>query len=373
VIKTKAALLAVPALFLAACASAPKDTTPVNETSVIRTESRLDGVILPAAKMTEVRYTRADQQRVDEKTEFDSWLARQLAGNAESRQITRIDRNLIWEINPDAETYSECPLTGCSEKTLWDEIRAAGDDSSDMDAADEDEQGAAPEFDPTGGQSCQLTAQKPVFKVTPEAKGRTVNGYSADQYVVSLEITMKDKAGRKDTNLITMDFWVTEKDASINSALSMEQQFESALHKKINPQNPLDRFMSAQVYAVLASMLADSPELHKIARQLNQIQGYPVSMKMEWYSEKNTCPETVAKNEEKDSASFDANDPVGSLSSMASGLLSGMAKKQVESHFTPSPDKPVLTYIYDVKSIGMEGRHDSLFNVPHGYKLQDRR
>tara|TARA_B100001109_G_scaffold55076_2_gene44408 strand:+ start:55640 stop:56752 length:1113 start_codon:yes stop_codon:yes gene_type:complete len=366
----KTGLMAISALFLAACASTPKDTTPLNETSVIRSEYRMDGVILPAAKVTEVRYTRADQQRIDEKTEFDSWLARQLAGDAESRTITRLDRNLIWSLNPDEETYTECPLTGCDTPTLWDEIRASEEDGSISGGEEEEE---APAFDPTGGQSCQLTPQKPVFKVTPKAKGRTINGYRADQYIVSLEIAMKDKAGRKDTNLITMDFWVAEEDEGIRSALDMEQEFRDALYNKINPDNPLNRFVSAQIYTLLANMLADSPELKKIAKQLNQIQGYPVSVKMEWYSEKNTCPEVVAAKEEKKEAGFDVNDPVGSLSSMAGGLLSGMAEKQVEKHFKPSPDKPVLTYIYEVKETSTQARHDSLFNVPHGYKLQDRR
>ena len=362
----KAGLLAAPALLLAACASAPKDTTPVNDTSVIRSEYRMDGVIFPAAKMTEVRYTRADQQRIDETTEFDSWLARKLTGNAESTVITRLDRNLIWEIHKESKSYTECPLTGCDDATLWDQIRS--DMGGDEDTSEDEDNASS--FDPTGGESCQLTAQKPVFKVTAKDKGRTINGYKADQYVVSLEIAMKDKDGNKDTNLITMDFWVAEHDAAINSALAMEKTFSDALYSKVNP---LDRFVSADINALLASMLANSAELKKIGEQLSKIQGYPVSVKMEWFSEKNTCPQTAATEEKEDSASFDVNDPVGSLGSMASGFLSGIAKKEVEKRFTPTADKPVLTYIQNVKSIGIEGRHDSLFNLPHGYKLQDRR
>ncbi len=362
-------LLAVTAASLAGCASSPKDTSPQQDTSLIRSSYQISGAILPSASGSEVRYTRADRQRTDENLEFDSWFIRQLAGPADSASIVRLDRNLIWDLDKEEETYTECPLSGCNEPGLWDSVRAGNRPADSSDNRGD----SAPAYDPTGSDSCHLTPLKPEFRVTEKARGRVINGFTANQYILSLEMGMKDDAGRQDTHLVTMDFWMTAESPQIRAALAMEDQFSSALFNAISPQNPLDHFVNAEIYSLLAGMLAGNQDLRDLADQLNAVQGYPVSVKMEWYADSNTCPDTETGEQKAAASSFDVSDPVGSLGSMAGGFLSGLAKEKVAAHFRPSADKPVLSYIHEVKEIRVSPERDSLFAVPPGYDIADRR
>lgn len=366
--------VAVSAALTAGCASTPKDTTPLRETAVLTSKYSLASNILPDSRGTQNVYTRPDRRRIDYTLKFDNWFMNSMFGGSDTSHIMRLDNNLLWVLDNDDETYKECPLTGCGA-SMWEQMKAKMD-SGEMQADDS----SADDYDPSAGGSCELTPLKPTFKVTPKATGRVVNGFTADQYVASWEIGVKDQHGNVDKNLFTLDFWMVDADSAMQRSWQINGQFQQRYLAKVAGDNPMARYLSEDVYKVISGIAGDTDKkllssASPIVQKLNAIEGYPVSLKFEWYVESNTCPEErrmqAEAGQEEEPAGFGGG--MGSISSIAGSLLQEQASQRAADYFKPDPNEPVLKYIYDVTSIEVSQQRDSRFNVPADYDLTDRR
>lgn len=362
------------AAMTAGCASTPKDTTPLRETAVLKSKYSLAANMLPDSRGTQTVYTRADRRRIDYTLKFDNWLMNSMFGGSDTSDIARLDNNLLWLLDNEDETYKECPLTGCGA-SLWETMQEKMD-SGEMEQQEEEG------YDPTAGGSCELTPLKTTFKVTPKAKGRVVNGFNADQYVASWEVGVKDQYGNVDKNLFTLDLWMVDVTSKMQRSWEINGQFQQRYLAKVAGDNPMAKFLSDDVYKVISGITGDTDKSKltsqsPVVKKLNAIEGYPVSLKFEWYIESNTCPEErrqQAKAQQQDNQpGFDGSDPMGSISSIAGSFLQQKASEKATDYFTPDPNDPVLTYIYDVTSIEVSQQRDSRFNVPADYDLIDRR
>lgn len=349
-------------LFAAGCAQQPvTDNTPRHATNVLTAKYVVSGFIMPDSTGEQTVYTRADRRRMEQTIEYDSWISRRLLGNADYDDIARTDKNLSWHLNDKQKTYYECPLSGCTG-SIWESLAASEDDS------DEQEQ----YYDPTGGDNCNLTPSKVSFEVDPQHQTRTVNGFPAKQHQMQWRLTSEDEMGRQDINILKMDFWMTEPTADMQAGWELNEAFQDNYLQAVDASdNPLSRFLSNEIYKAIAMFSGDIGGGDNAVDKLNALKGFPVSIKINWYSQSNACPEVRQANSESDS-SIDYSDPAGALSSLATGFLQKAAKKRVAAAFTPDPNEPIFSYIYDVTSSQIRDEHDSLFQVPAGYKLQDR-
>lgn len=349
-------------LFATGCAQQPAtDQTPRHTTNVLNAEYVVSGFIMPDSRGTQTVYTRADRRRLEQTIEYDSWISRRLVGNTDLAHIARTDKNLSWHVDNKQKTYYECPLTGCTS-TIFETLTTNEDDTLEQDEF----------YDPTGGESCNLQPSNLSFTVDPQRQTRTINGFNATQYQVQWQLTSEDDMGRKDINTLKMDFWMTEPTADMQAGWKLNEQFQdNYLHAIGANGNPLSRFFSNEIYKAIAMFSGDIGGGNSAVDKLNALQGYPVSIKLNWYSQSNACPEARQESAESDS-SVDYSDPAAALGSLATGFLKKAAKKRVAAKFTPSPDEPIFTYIYDVKSSQLSDEHDSIFQIPTGYKLQDR-
>ncbi|ASP38760.1 hypothetical protein CHH28_08725 [Bacterioplanes sanyensis] len=363
---------AVAAALTSGCASTPKDTTPLRETAVLQSKYSLAASMLPDSRGTQTVYTRPDRRRIDYTFKFDNWFMNSMFGGSDTSDIARLDNNLLWLLDNDDETYKECPLTGCGA-SLW-EVMQEKMEGGEM---EQEEDG----YDPSAGGSCELTPLKTTFKVTPKAKGRVVNGFNADQYIASWEMGVKDQHGNVDKNLFTLDLWMVDATSTMQRSWEINGQFQERYLAKVAGDNPMAKFLSNDVYKVISGITGDTDKSQltsqsPIVKKLNAIEGYPVSLKFEWYVESNTCPEerrqqAQAQNQGNDDGGFGGG--MGSIGSIAGSLLQEQASKQATDYFTPDPNEPVLTYIYDVTSLEVSQQRDSRFNVPADYDLTDRR
>ncbi|ODC03199.1 hypothetical protein BFW38_06220 [Terasakiispira papahanaumokuakeensis] len=361
-----AALLAAA---LTGCATQKvEDKTPLVDTSVVKADYVIAGYILPDMKGEQVTYTRPDRRSITSTTEYDSWFSRQFFGNAHQADIARLDKNLAWFVDYENETYRECPLKGCDDINIWDELASSGDEEAEEEA-----------YDPSGGESCQMTTANFDFSVTPKDRNRDINGFRADQYVATWKMVATDDKGKQDKHVVTMDFWMTEARQQHQAVWDINGQFQNGyLSKVVNPANPLSRFFGEDIYKAIAMVSGDieKKEMNSdsvVLRKLNAIKGYPVSIKLEWYADSQACQdqkEAVAQNE---SSGFDMNDPLGSLGQMAGDMVQSAAEKEVKRRMAHDKNDPLLTYIYDITSAKVQPEHESRFEVPAGYMMQDRR
>ena len=209
---------------------------------------------------------------------------------------------------------------------------------------------------------------------------RQINGFNANQYQLVWTVTNTDEKNRKDEHKIIMDFWMTAPDEGMKDAWKINGEFQNGYLKAVGANDSaLGRFLGDQVYKPLAAISGDiekDPTMKALNGKLAALKGYPISIKLDWYlGAGNTCPEVAEKRNaktEKNDDQIDLKDPVGSLGSLAGGILKNKAKAAVAKKFERDPAKPLMRFVYDVTSVGLEQKHDSVFMVPAGYKLTNR-
>jgi len=233
---------------LAACASKPVDDTPSHPTSVPKASYTLNGVYAPDFNGKQTVYTREDRRRIDSKTNFDSFLMSW--ANSDFSDIARVDKKLIWSIDNDKENYRECPMSGCpmsdcTEVSLFDQIKDHSDDQEDSE-----------EYESYEDLGCQVTLADNTFKVTPTGKERVISELNANEYTVEWKTEFADKAGKKDINLIKFDFWTTKPNVSMNAAWETNRAFQESYLEQ-SKDDPLMHLLSKEGYMALAAFSGD--------------------------------------------------------------------------------------------------------------------
>lgn len=362
--------LAIGLVFVSGCATKKEaaDTTPLNPTVVLTATTAMSGYVLPDSTGTQTVYTRSTVRRIDNVWNRQNWVSRKVLGNVNETQIGFTERNLSWHFNNPKKTYVECPLYGCSPN-IWKML-------ADDEAGEESEEES---FSPNTPDTCPLTS-KTTYDVIDKKVTRQINGFNANQYQLVWTVTNTDDKNRKDEHKIVMDFWMTAPNEGMKDAWKINGEFQNGYLKAVGANDStLGRFLGDQVYKPLAAISGDiekNPDMKALNGKLSALKGYPISIKLDWYlGTGNTCPEVAAERNaktENNDDQIDLKDPVGSLGSLAGGFLKAKAKAAVAKKFQRDPAKPLMRFVYDVTSVGLEQKHDSVFMVPAGYKLTNR-
>ena len=350
----KIAILCVTGIMLIGCASKPViDTTPTNPTAVINASGTVIAMILPDYTFKQAVYTRADKRRIENHYKYDSWVANKMFGG-EYTDIYRIDRNLLWEIHN--KRYSECPLSGCVGG--WD-FQQAGEDEEQL------------EYNPMEETQCQMRQVKNSFDVEETGQTRIISGYQTKEYHAKWRVEYEDEAGRKDENLLNIVYWNTLPTDDMQKIWAVHEQATRAYQNVIKEnKNPLASLISDKLFNALSAFSGDTSKEDKtwnneVSKKLALAEGYPISIKIEWFLNRNACPQSHVKKNQNE---FDWSNPLDSLKDSAEK----MAVDAVKGYFAPDPNKPVFHYVYQVDNPSMQQVHDSIFEVPKGYELKTR-
>ncbi|MEN0035874.1 MAG: hypothetical protein AAGC78_02350 [Cellvibrio sp.] len=363
-------ILSFVGLGLVGCATKQEavDTTPKIPTVVLTANTAISGYILPDSTGTQTVYTRGTVRRIDNVWNRQNWVSRKVLGNVNETQIGFTEKNLSWHFNNPKKTYIECPLFGCATN-IWKKL-------TDEESGEESEEES---FSPNTSATCTLTS-KATFDVLDKKVLRQVNGFNASQYQLVWSVTNTDDKGRKDEHRIVMDFWMTAPDEGMKDAWRINDDFQNNYLKAVGANDSaLGRFLGEQVYKPLAAISGDTEKndtMKVLNGKLSMLKGYPISIKLDWYlANGNTCPEALEKRDakaEEDDEQIDLKDPISSLGGLAGGLLKNKAKAAVSKKFERDPAKPLIRFVYDVTSVSLSQKHDSLFMIPSGFKLVNR-
>jgi len=362
--------LAIGLVFVSGCATKKEaaDSTPLNPTVVLTANTAISGYVFPDSTGTQTVYTRSNVRRIDNIWNRQNWVSRKVLGNVNETQIGFTEKNLSWHFNNPKKTYVECALYGCTPN-IWKML-------ADDEAGEESEEES---FSPNTPDTCPLTS-KTTYDVIDKKVSRQINGFNASQYQLVWNVTNTDDKNRKDEHKIVMDFWMTAPDEGMKDAWKINGEFQNGYLKAVGANDSaLGRFLGEQVYKPLAAITGDvekDSNMKALNGKLSALKGYPISIKLDWYlATGNTCLEVLeernAKAEQNDDQ-IDLKDPVSSLGNLAGGLLKSKAKAAVSKKFERDPAKPLMHFVYDVTSVGLENRPDSVFMVPANYKLVDR-
>lgn len=347
----------------AGCSTPPPavDTTPENPTAVFETRVSSNGIAgLFPFETTEKHYVRADMRRDERDTKgtgtFSGFLVTRLAGGPGDTTIARLDRKLLWSVNERRKEYTECPVQGCPVP--------AG--AQDKDSTKPEAQREEPKQKTEEG--CVMRIASSRFDVKPTGQKRDVNGFNADQYEGAWVVRMQDSQKRTTTSTVKFDVWTTAINAQMRQAMETEAAFGRAYIASAPRATPAVPPVKPGEHAVvppeMLSMMtgylgslspSDRANFTRAVRELEKIKGHPVSTKIDWLLDGNACG---AKDEQQAAAPQQSG--MGGLLSGAMGML-GQKKEE-------TGPKPLLSFTFEVKQLGVQPVRDSRFQVPPTYK-----
>jgi hypothetical protein len=314
------------ALVLGGCsglAQKDPDQTPINPTAVLETHMVNEGTkAFPAFESTTRSYTRANMQRNESRLKGTGMFTRfQGAGDAETR-IERLDRKLAWTLDAKKLRYTECPLAGCASpipRRPPTKKSASDDNTRDVE--------------------CRLKIGTTTVTLEPTGQKRIINGFETEQFDIKWLVTFRDNASRKSTSTLSVDVWTTPVTPALEDATALEKAYARAHDKILDIDTTPERtvaLLPPEVGGMISRYLSPnvSPTDRAVflagAKKLDTVKGRPILMNVKW----SFAGEACSMNE---------------------------TMKDIG-------DKPLFTFISEVKSHRMEPLHDSLFVPPKDYK-----
>lgn len=347
------------AVGIAGCASAPPDTTPLNPTAVIERHVTNNGIkgFFPF-ETNDLSYVRANMRREDRAFKGTGTFSGFLIGSRSGSTITRLDRKLVWLLDNKKEEYTECPLKGCAEKAAR--------------PAQKPNQAQPQQPEAPHEKGCTVRLASNNFTVTPTGQKSSINGFDTEQYQAVWTVVLRDKEGRTTTSKVTMDLWTTPLTQNMRDAMAMEATYARA-YAGAMPEAARVQLVPDEAAKLMASYLAkslspaDQAAFLAAARQMQKIQGYPISTKLSWNMDGNACARKEPAKQADNGSSGSSSVPT-TRGGLVSGLTGMLVDKKAKEVAEQSANEPILQFIVEVRQLKVEPRHDSVFDVPWGYK-----
>ena len=346
---------------LTACSTPQVDNIPKSPTSVVTADFTINGLYLPDHEGKQIVYTRENMRAIDQKAKFDSFYMRW--ANYDTTTVFRIDNNLLWDIDHDKEVYSECPLSGCSD--VFANFMDKAQDSS------EDEE----EYETYEEKGCEVELATNDFDVVATNNTRKIGGLPAQEYTARWTTELKDSKGKVDLNLLQFVFWTTVPTENIKEAWKTHEKATDNYLNAVGDNNVLVRLLGKEGYKAISAFSGDiektdAAQFNSITKKLATIEGYPLSIKMEWFQKSEACAVPKKKRASED---IDLSQGIGNAASTFFGnMIKDGADKIVDDVITDWKKDARVRYIYEVTSVSEKMIKDTKFEVPEDYKLQDR-
>jgi len=324
---------------------------PAAADAVIERFSRSDGFAgMGGFEMTTIEATSATAQREESRMKFTGGFLsaiQKMAGFGDSVRITRLDRDVVWMLDPEKKTYTEAPLTARGER----ERPAPG-------------QRPQPKKD----EPSDWVVTRNEFKVEKTGGKKVINGFSCDEYLMTwLVETRNVKTGETGKSLMTNRQWTTPETAEIRAAQAEEQAYAKAYLKKIGLEmSPAE----SQRYLAGLTGLPDAEQqkaLAKIGAELRKVQGFTIVSQVEWTGD-------AAGGAPRESPSGQGGGQQD-LGQVLGKLFGGGGKKSGEGESGSGKggsekSGALFNFYTEVKSVRTSAHEDGRFEVPAGYTLK---
>ncbi|HWO56506.1 MAG TPA: hypothetical protein VNN55_02955 [bacterium] len=306
-----------------------------------------------------------DKMVSDGETKLENKLLKMLGGGKpiKTTQVTRLDKELFWDINHKDKKYSE--MTFAEMRAMMDSLGAMFSGGGNPMAQQE------PAFD-----TAEYTFSPPEFKVERTGKKETIAGYTCDQAILTMKtVGTNRKTGETMTLDLIMDMMLAANVAGADEINAFGTKMSQAIGQDIEPGSA--RSMSA----MLAMYGVDARQLEAEARKL---EGFALKTVMSFTLGGDAMARSQAEAEEKSDGADDeegaegeeaASDDDGSVAAKALGGLFGKKdKKQDEEKAkddAPTAPPGALFWMSStVTGIEAAGAPAEKFEVPAGYKLE---
>ena len=333
-------------------------------------QSTFDFSIIKAqSTMTEL--TTSDKQRRDNAVHCEGFMSL-LCGNAQGGEITRLDRDVEWTLEPKKQEYREIPfMTAAQRQAAMQEAQATLEKMKQCPAAP---QSTAPAPNTS---KCRMSPPK--FDVDQTETRATLLGHDARL----TQITMTQSCTNPDTGdtcdlLIGMDSWLTQEQIA---GLEDRRAFQQAYLRKLGLEDagPMVQKQMRQFLAPYAN------SLKQLAGKAGDFKGYPLksAVRIAFGGERCAAAQKQQSAAGGDGASAAQSPPslssgasLGSVASSLGGKLVGglfAKKKQDTAAPSSSPLPPGMVqaaqFTVETTAITPGPIAPAQFDIPAGWKL----
>lgn len=334
------------------------DTTPAQATAVMETHLVSDGLkgFFPFEGTTKT-FTRAEMHRGDSVIKGTGTVTRFLVGTNNNSRIERLDKKLVYTLDPKEKTYTECPLRGCGSGTAEKPARKEPEEKKTEKPRDAD---------------CKVKIAAATFTVKQTGQKKSINSFDTEEYQAAWIVTMQDPTARKTVSTLNVDVWTTPVTPQLKEALAVEQAYAKNLANNLvsvatNGQKTqvVPEEAAKVINAYIAQLLApaDRAGFLKAGKELEKIKGYPILTQLAWNLKGDACAASESVS------SSDKSSTPSSKGDLLSSVTDYFAKKKTDETMKDIADKPIFSFSAEVKSHKVEAVHDSVFLPPKNYTL----
>jgi hypothetical protein len=308
----------------------------------LKTETLTRATLLTGIGTTEVSSRNAyqgDMHSEDQTVKMVGGIAGAFAGKPQPKiVITRLDKDLIWELNPPKQTYTERPIAMPAGQEVTGETKQSGPN-----------------------QSKPFKIVKSELKVKETGAAKSINGFACKEYLITWELVLEDTASKSQvTQLMTTDLWNTPLTDQLKKAREIEAEFSKKLAQKLglglSPEET-ERLGAGMLTAMYG---LDSKEtgakLEQVGKEMAKVEGYPIVTEVKWQVK----PDSTAQKKPEP----EPEPPPTSLS----GLIANKIARQVAADSKPNEEGVLFSSYSEVKSVSLDALPADGFEVPTGYK-----
>lgn len=321
-----------------------------------------------AFESAETQYLSGDKSRSEATRKFTGALLGSLMPDAKTVSITRLDQDMVWEIDDKKKTYTERSLTAAAE-----EMKQAQEEQARQ-------RGGAPE---TQDQPKESEPQYKILKnditLTKTDEKKSIAGFPTHKHVLRWEVEAEDvKTKDRVTYLMLSDQWAAPSDGAIKQLQQEETAFAQAYAKKLMGDDAA--VMSRQYGFAALGGIIDEASVEKFQKELAKIEGYPIATHTKWsMGGKEADGATVQSTEDTATPSAmptSADAVMKSVGGMFGGLFgnkdgneSGSASQASANDTAPSENQAVLfDATTELKSIKAGPVPPDKFDLPASIK-----
>jgi hypothetical protein len=255
-----------------------------------------------------------------------------------SVEITRLDKDVVWNLNPPKKTYTERPIALPAGTETKAERRQSG----------------------PGQKPYKIV--KSEIKVSKTGATKTINGFACSEYLITWEVVLEDTASKgRVTQVMTTDLWNTPLTDKLKQAREIEAEFGRSYVKKLGVEvspEETDRLGAG----MLTSMYGLDPKesagkLEQVGKEMAKVEGYSIVTEVKWQVKNDSA---AAKKPEPES-----EPPPTSIG----GLI---ANKLTPKPAAKSDEGVIFSSYLEVKSMSLDAIPETDFEIPTGYKKVEK-
>jgi hypothetical protein len=254
-------------------------------------------------------------------------------------RVTRLDKEVIWDIDHKGKSYTEKPLNEIEKTGSNVEVKTEG----------------------SGTPSSKYRITKADVSVKTTGQEKTINSFPCKEHVITFELAMEDTATKKTlSQVMTTNLWVTPWTPALRKAKAVQDSFNLKLAKKSGVQMAGQGNQQMGAEALVAAYGLDptvtAAKMQQVGREMEKIDGYPIVMDLKWQLKGDS------------SATAETEDEPEQPATGLGGLMGRLAAKVTPSAPKSEPDVLFKSYV-EAQAVSVSDIAAERFEVPAGYKL----